>query len=392
MIAEKTLTIQFLSAIIINERCINLSAILFKAAENQNALVKVGATGEESAAELHRVEPGCDFSADRIMKYYSLRKCLSYNRYLNILIGGRGIGKTYQLKKYVIEQYLKSKKQFVWVRRYKTEIKEATDGFFTKHKNNYPGHKFSIRGKTAYIDGKQAGRFIALTNADILKGSDDFSAVTTIVYDEFIIDNKSSFRRYLPNELRVFTDLQETIFRTRQDGKVFMLANALSMVNPYCLAFGIKFHYNPLFKNDLIYAEMLSTTNELAFAKATTPQNKLATKYLPEYNEYANNESFLNDDYSQIERKPKDSIQLFNIKTNNNIIYFFFASSSQALYACKAGDPKTIPLTVNKIAENNRPHAGAELKKIKSFAVAGRLFFENLQIKSEVEKIIYNRL
>ena len=327
-----------------------------------------------------------------IMKYYSLRKCLSYNRYLNILIGGRGIGKTYQLKKYVIEQFIKSKKQFVWLRRYKTEIKEATDGFFTKHKNNYPNHKFEIKGKTAYIDGEQAGRFIALTNADILKGSDDFSSVTTIVYDEFIIDNKSSFRRYLPNELRVFTDLQETIFRTRQDGKVFMLANALSMVNPYCLAFGIKFHYNSLFKNDLIYAEMLTTTNELAFAKATTPQNKLATKYLPEYNDYANNESFLNDDYSQIERKPKDSIQLFNIKTNNNIIYFFFASSSQALYACRAGDPKTNPLTVNKIAENNRPHAGAELKKIKSFAVAGRLFFENLQIKSEVEKIIYNRL
>lgn len=386
------MTKQFLSAIIINERYINLSAILFKAAENQNALVKVGATGEESAAELHRVDPGCDFSADRFMKYYSLRKCLSYNRYLNILIGGRGIGKTYQLKKYVIEQYLKSKKQFVWVRRYKTEIKEATDGFFTKHKNKYPDHKFSIRGKTAYIDGKQAGRFIALTNADILKGSDDFSAVTTIVYDEFIIDNKSSFRRYLPNELRVFTDLQETIFRTRQDGKVFMLANALSMINPYCLAFEIKFHYNPIFKNDLIYAEMLSTTNELAFAKATTPQNKLATKYLPEYNDYANNESFLNDDYSQIERKPKDSIQLFNIKTDNNIIYFFFASSSQALYACQSGDPKTNPLTVKKIAENNRPHAGAELKKIKSFAVAGRLFFESLQIKSEVEKMIYNRL
>lgn len=49
-----------------NERFINLSAILFKAAENQNALVKVGATGEESAAELHRVETGCDFSADQL--------------------------------------------------------------------------------------------------------------------------------------------------------------------------------------------------------------------------------------------------------------------------------------------------------------------------------------
>ena len=65
MIAKK-LTKQFLCVIIINERCINLSAILFKAAENQNALVKVGATGEESAAELHRVETGCDFSADRL--------------------------------------------------------------------------------------------------------------------------------------------------------------------------------------------------------------------------------------------------------------------------------------------------------------------------------------
>ena len=60
------MTIQFLSAIIIDERYINLSSILFKAAENQNALVKVGATGEESAAELHRVETGCDFSADRL--------------------------------------------------------------------------------------------------------------------------------------------------------------------------------------------------------------------------------------------------------------------------------------------------------------------------------------
>lgn len=386
------MTIQFLSAIIIDERYINLSSILFKAAENQNALVKVGCHRRGVGRRTAPCGNGVRLLRRPIMKYYSLHKCLSYNRYLNILIGGRGIGKTYQLKKYVIEQYLKSKRQFVWLRRYKTEIKEATDGFFTKHKNNYPGHKFEIKGKTAYIDGEQAGRFIALTNADILKGSDDFSAVTTIVYDEFIIDNKSSFRRYLPNELRIFTDLQETIFRTRQDGKVFMLANALSMVNPYCLAFGIKFHYSPLFKNDLIYAEMLSTTNELAFAKATTPQNKLATKYLPEYNDYANNESFLNDDYSQIERKPKDSIQLFNIKTNNNIIYFFFSSSSQALYACRAGDPKTNPLTVNKIAENNRPHAGAELKKIKSFAVAGRLFFESLQIKSEVEKIIYNRL
>ena len=66
MIAEKKLTKHFLSGIIINERYINLSAILFKAAENQNALVKVGATGEESAAELHRVDPGCDFSADRV--------------------------------------------------------------------------------------------------------------------------------------------------------------------------------------------------------------------------------------------------------------------------------------------------------------------------------------
>nr|DAH03927.1 MAG TPA: hypothetical protein [Caudoviricetes sp.] len=40
--------------------------LFVKAAENQNALVKVGATGEESAAELHRVDPGCDFSADRL--------------------------------------------------------------------------------------------------------------------------------------------------------------------------------------------------------------------------------------------------------------------------------------------------------------------------------------
>ena len=54
--------------------------------------------------------------------FYDIAGLLSQRCIFNFVIGNRGGGKTFGSKKLVINRFKKSKHQFVWVRRYQTEI------------------------------------------------------------------------------------------------------------------------------------------------------------------------------------------------------------------------------------------------------------------------------
>ena len=58
----------------------------------------------------------------------------------NFIIGERGVGKTYGAIKFCINDYLKNGNQFVYVRRFKTEIESSADAkdnsFFAKIEEN----------------------------------------------------------------------------------------------------------------------------------------------------------------------------------------------------------------------------------------------------------------
>ena len=57
---------------------------------------------------------------------------LSYNQYLNFVIGGRGIGKTFALKKYLLKRFIDKGEQFIYLRRNKSELDRIDkDKFFT---------------------------------------------------------------------------------------------------------------------------------------------------------------------------------------------------------------------------------------------------------------------
>ena len=62
--------------------------------------------------------------------YTDISNVLTYNAILNFIIGERGVGKSYSSKKYVINHFLKTNKKFVYLRRYKTELKESVPKFF----------------------------------------------------------------------------------------------------------------------------------------------------------------------------------------------------------------------------------------------------------------------
>lgn len=62
---------------------------------------------------------------ENVMSYYDYHKIISYNCPLNILIGERGVGKSYGAKKYVIKKFVKDKSKFMYLRRYDNELKSV---------------------------------------------------------------------------------------------------------------------------------------------------------------------------------------------------------------------------------------------------------------------------
>ena len=155
--------------------------------------------------------------------YLDFNKPLSYNALLTFIITERGLGKSYGAKKFVAKHFLKKHKQFVYLRRYKTELKEAmmknkTPIFFDQIKNdeelknNFGDIKFSNTKDTMSINDKLCGFAMPLSIANILKSS-TYDNVDTIIFDEFLID-KGNYH-YLQNEVIQLLDVIETVARLR---------------------------------------------------------------------------------------------------------------------------------------------------------------------------------
>ena len=138
------------------------------------------------------------------MHYYDYHKILSYNCPVNVLIGERGVGKSFGAKKYVIDQYTKKHSQFLYLRRYDNELKEifqntknSSRDYFDDIKSNYPDIQLSAKNRKFYYNNECFGYAKRMTEAQDLKSS-TYENVKTIIVDEYAIEKNK--RYYLPNE------------------------------------------------------------------------------------------------------------------------------------------------------------------------------------------------
>lgn len=69
--------------------------------------------------------------------WYNPHELLSHNCLFNFVVGNRGAGKTYGVaKKWAIKTFLKTGKQFIYLRRYKTELDDIPNFFADIIANN----------------------------------------------------------------------------------------------------------------------------------------------------------------------------------------------------------------------------------------------------------------
>src|SRR6185312_3572501 len=165
--------------------------------------------------------------------YYNISKLLSYDRIMNFVIGARGIGKSYASKRYIVNRFVKHGEQFIYLRRYKGELKKI-DNFFNDIAEEFPDVKFSVKGWKLYINGKLAGWAVPLSAWQSEK-STAYPNVTTIFFDEFIREKDNS--GYMPNEVSAFLNFCHTVIRNRENARVICMSNAVTVANPYFVYF-----------------------------------------------------------------------------------------------------------------------------------------------------------
>ena len=182
--------------------------------------------------------------------FYNFDRLNSYNGVFNFCVGMRGVGKTFGAKERAIKRAIKHGEQFIYMRRYKDELQMSRDSFFDDivAEEKFPDWDFRINGKVAEMahvktrdhkkrEWKKIGHFIPLSISQSVK-SVSFPLVTTIIYDEFIIEKGNV--PYIANEAIKFQGFYSTVARNRENVRVYFLANAVSITNPYFLYYEIR--------------------------------------------------------------------------------------------------------------------------------------------------------
>lgn len=176
--------------------------------------------------------------------YFNLDKCNKANQPLNIIIGGRGTGKTFCLLSDSYKRYTEHNR-FALMRRTEVEISSIADDKYNPFKavNRVLGIDVGARyitrnsvGEFYEKNGKEEtflGYATALSTFGKLRGA-DLSDVDRLIFDEFI-KNKTS--RPIPDEADLFFNAYETINRNRElEGKpplqAFLLSNATTLNSP----------------------------------------------------------------------------------------------------------------------------------------------------------------
>lgn len=189
---------------------------------------------------------------DSKINYYDGSKILSLNDINNeppgwrIVTGNRSSGKTTFFNRRAMMNFLKRKRQVVFIYRYKYEIEnvfpkvfEPIDMWYDKSKMKC-SKAFKEGYSELYYDNKVFGYALALKSCQSLKTvSNLFNNVGEIIWDEFQVKNGE----YLTNEMDRFAMVYESIARGK--GKLvryvpcIAISNFVSMLNPLMTSLNI---------------------------------------------------------------------------------------------------------------------------------------------------------
>ena len=324
--------------------------------------------------------------------WYDKAQLLSHNKIMNMVLSNRGGGKTFHFTRWGIDDFKKNGAQCVWVRRYQTEIDEMllNGKFFDAVRPFYPNDELKVEGNLGYVNGEVAFYFIALSTSRQLK-SNNYPMVNKIVFDEFIIDKGRV--TYLKAEVEVFLDLYETVARMRDNVRAVLLANSITVVNPYFLFWNIKPNPNKRFTVQGQVCVEFFTDAEFIEQKKKTRFGQLVAD--TRYGDYAIDNKWLLDTDTFIESKTPGAEFMMGMKYNGVMYGFWIDYKVGLIFVNKKYDPSSYRLFC-LTKDDHDPNLLLiktlnDSRRVKQLVYAfrnGLLRFEDMQVKNQFYEFI----
>ena len=330
--------------------------------------------------------------------YYDPKMTWSYNAIYNQVYGNRGCGKTFGCLRFAMDKFIDTKArgeepwQLIYVRRYREELKKLTKQNHGKLFDDvtdhgyYRGHHFKAEGNILYCDKEEFGMAIPLTDAPTLK-SIPFPYARIGIFEEFVIDK--GVRRYLPNEVECFLELDQTIDRDRDVFRWFMLGNLVNTVNPYMTYWGLELPYHKtreLHGNDNQILVEVVQNEDFIEKKKGTRRGKLISG--TRYGDYAIENKPLRSNTHFIAKKSVNSEYKFTLFYMGHTIGVWF-DHTNGRYVISNSVDKQCPFRFSTTTDNMEPNTMLLKGNRKSIFIKniidaynnGYVYYETMKLK-----------
>ena len=246
---------------------------------------------------------------------------------LYLCTSNRSAGKTTYFGRLCVNRFKEKGEKFVLIYRYNYELDDCADKFFKDLSTLFfNGANMTSKRRASgifhelYIDDESCGYAVSLNSADQLKKySHLFSDVKRGIFDEF----QSESNHYCSDEIRKFISLHTSIARGQGEHvryvPIYMLANPVSIINPYYTELGI----SERLKDDTKYLKGNGFVLEQGFVETASraQQNSGFNKAFSKNNyvAYSSECVYLNDSKAFIEKpESQKNRYLCTLKYNGN--------------------------------------------------------------------------
>lgn len=320
------------------------------------------------------------------MKWFDIRDYETDFRPINIIIGGRGIGKTYSALDFVY----KSGKKFLYLRNTVTQLDECCCDFGNPFKKlntdkGYNVHMEKSKNHAFVYDGDDIiGYAAALSTFENLRGV-DLSDVEIVIFDEFIQSGKLTF-----DQFRSFINFYETVNRNREllgESPLicFLLSNSQSLNNEILMGYNlipVIEHMDIVgqrkYKNEAIM--ILRPKSEISELKKQSGHAKLI-KGSKVYKETLENEFAYDSFYGIVKRKLTE----YNPVCQIDDVYIYKHKSRNIYYACAT---QATNIKEFSSRDNAMIFFRTYGKELALAAADGKLEYSDFVIKSKLSKIL----
>ena len=340
--------------------------------------------------------------------YYDLSNIQGYDKLVNIIVGARGIGKTYGLKKRALTRYKDNAEQFIYMKRTKDDILETISKFYDDIEDEFEGYTFKFEKGNIYFYKTDLEDYDDFDKEDYIAGfyralsqvagkkSIPYPKVTTIIYDEFTHE-PGTWK--LANEPFHLMEFYNTVARQRENVRMYLLSNAISITNEYFRYFKLEINEGDTYGFYVNGEVVLHISESKAFTESAQSKRTYALYKQTGYSDYAVDNKFFYDNSNFVGKRPDDLIYRFTIVFNNLYFGVWQRSINEMLYidsdkydkmfkpqiAISATDHDNGTVFTKRVNEN--PH----LRKLSDYYDAGLVGFNKIDTKNIIEMIMDKR-